>query len=161
MKTAHEIWLLDTSSSMSGDRYDRLKAQLQSLWEGAERVTLIAFATDVVPIESPANLPPARGGTLLAEALTFCLDYAPGRVVVFSDGEPHDENMALDAASNLPGTVETIFFGSSSDRKAIHFMDRLARQNGGQCVKKDILAGETLLSYDVKAMLGLPAPIAL
>lgn len=161
MKSAHEIWLLDTSMSMTGERYDRLKAQLQALWEAAERVTLIAFATEIKPIESPADLPPACGGTLLAQALEHCAEYAPGRVVVWSDGEPKDEDAAIAAARLLPGIVDTIFFGSANDKAAIRFMDRLATDNGGRSVKKDILAGETLLGSDVRTLLGLPAPIAL
>jgi Mg-chelatase subunit ChlD len=161
MKSAHEIWLLDTSASMRGDRYDRLKAQLQTLWEAADRVTLIAFATERHPIVSPADLPEAGGGTLLAEALESCAEYSPGRVVVWSDGEPKDEEAAIAAARLLPGVVDTIFFGDSGDKAAIRFMDRLACDNGGKSVKKDILAGETLLGSDVRTLLGLPAPIAL
>ncbi len=81
--------------------------------------------------------------------------------MVFSDGCPNDEAAAFLSAAALPGIVETIFFGDDGDTHAKAFMEKLARDNGGRWLFKDILKGETLLGQDVRELLGLPAPIAL
>lgn len=160
MKSASEIWLIDVSGSMSGRRWDRLKKDLTKLYP-ATGVTLIAFSTGIEPFDHPDQLPNAHGSTDLAGALTACLEYMPGKVVVWSDGQPDDDADAFKAAACLPGMIDTLFFGDEKDREAIQFMEKLARTNGGRWVAKDILKGESLLTSDVKDLLGLPSPITM
>jgi hypothetical protein len=162
MKSAHEVWLIDVSGSMNGDPYRRLKDQLKKLLDiKKESVVLIAFSTVPEVIGSIDDLPPPHGGTNLTEALEAALEYFPGKAVVFSDGSPDCEDSALVAAQAMPGVVDTVFFGRETDTRAIAFMEKLARNNGGRSASKDVTKGVGLLCEDVKELLGLPAPISL
>jgi hypothetical protein len=158
--SASEIWLVDVSSSMAGERHRRMKEALQLHHAASPAVKLIAFATTPTPIEGPDVLPMAGGGTALHLALQLALADFPGKVVVWSDGRPDDEDAALLAAAELPGVVDSLFFGDEGDDGAKRFLEKLARNNGGRWIFKDILRGDTLLGGDVRELLGLPAPIA-
>jgi hypothetical protein len=158
--SASEIWLVDTSSSMAGERYRRMAEALRTHHAASPRVKLIAFSTTPTPIEGPEALPLAGGGTALHLALQLAMADFPGKVVVWSDGRPDDEDAALLAAAELPGVVDSLYFGDEGDDVAKRFLEKLARNNGGRWVFKDILRGDTLLGGDVRDLLELPAPIA-
>jgi hypothetical protein len=158
--SASEIWLIDSSASMAGERYRRLREQLATLHAAAPHVKLIVFSTAPRAVEGVDRLPSPGGSTALHLALELAQADSPGKDVVWSDGEPDDEDAALGTAASLPGVVDTLFFGDEGDHGARRFMERLARDNGGRWIFKDILKNDTLLSGDVRELLGLPAPIA-
>ena len=159
--SASEIWLVDVSSSMTGERYRRMTEALRALHAGSPHVKLIAFSTGVEEVASPDRLPQPSGGTALHLGLDVAMQHFPGKVVVWSDGCPNDTDAALASAANLPGIVDTLFFGDEGDAQAKQFMEKLARNNGGRWVFKDILKNQSLLCQEVRELLGLPAPIAL
>lgn len=161
--SAHEIWLLDISGSMGGTRIKLLREAVKKYKADAPHVRLAGFANGVVPINSLNELDAItpNGGTNLHLALEHAAELMCGKVIVFTDGEPADEEACYIAASKVPGVVDTIFCGDQDDREARRFCDRLARDNGGQFVAKDIMKGQSLLCAEVRSILGLPAPIAL
>ena len=161
MKSASEVWVMDISGSMTGPRYVRMKAESHQMFQQAGAVTCLAFSSGVRKVEAPDQLPEPFGGTDLATALREASQYFPGKVVVWTDGEPDDEDAALKEAANLPGVVSCVYFGDDNNREAKEFVRRLAQDNGGQFVWKDILKNTSLLEQDVRDVLGLPAPIAL
>lgn len=158
-----ELWLLDISGSMQGKRFDLLKAAVKQWKASAPHVKLLGFGTELDHIGSIEELDRVvcHGGTNLHLGLEYAAEKMCGRVIVFTDGEPHDEAACFDAAANVPGVVSAVFCGDTGDRDAIRFCEKLSRDNGGQSVTKDVLKGETLLCGEVQDLLGLPAPTAL
>ncbi len=159
--TAYMVFLLDVSGSMQGKRISKLAEAVRAYLRELEGVKLLCFASDVTEIASLDALPDPHGGTELHLALDRALEFAPGKVVVFSDGEPSDQDACLASAARLPGVVDTIFCGSENDMEAIRFMERLARDNGGSSIVRDIAKNQSLMGPEVRKLLGLPAPIAL
>ena len=159
--TAAEVWLLDTSGSMRGRRIQLLGQAVTTYRQSAPHVRLIAFATDVREIGSVEDIGTPCGGTNLHLALERAAELMAGKCVVFTDGEPAEPELCFAAASRIPGVVDCVFCGDSDDREAIKFCDRLARDNGGQHVSKDILRGQALICGEVRELLGLPSPIVL
>lgn len=159
--SASEVWLLDTSGSMHGKRIELLKSAVKTYRQSSPHVRLIAFATEVREVQSTEDIGEVGGGTNLHRALERAAALMCGKCVVFTDGEPADKDACFKAASEIPGVVDCVFCGDADDREAIRFCDRLARENGGQHVAKDILKGQSLICGEVRQLLGLPAPIAL
>jgi Mg-chelatase subunit ChlD len=161
--SAYEVWLLDVSGSMGGARIKLLREAVRKLRVDAPHVRLVGFGTTVVPIASMEELDAItpNGGTNLHLALDHAAELMCGKVIVFTDGEPADDEACFAAAGKIPGVVDTIFCGDEDDKDARRFCDRLARDNGGRFVAKDIMKGETLLCSEVRGLLGLPAPTAL
>lgn len=162
-QSVFEMWLLDVSGSMAGKRFDLLREAVKVHRASAPHVRLITFATDIRAIESTEEFDKiiCNGGTNLHLALEYAAEMMCGKVVVYTDGEPHDEKLCFEAATKVPGVVDTIFCGDSDDREAKRFCDKLSRDNGGKFVFRDILKGETLLCKEVRELLSLPSPIAL
>lgn len=163
MKTCFEVWLLDVSGSMRGERFRLLKEAVRSFNQAGKNIDLVTFATEIKVIESFDQLDKITpgGGTNLHLALEHAARLMAGRVVVFTDGEPSDEAACFKAAVEIPGVIDAIFCGDVDDRNAKKFCDRLSRDNGGKFVAKDILQGESLLCSEVRDLLGLPAPISM
>lgn len=159
--TALEAWLLDVSGSMRGQRIELLRKAVAQYHASSPHVRLIAFATEIQEIKSLEDIGEPRGGTNLHLALRRAAELMVGKCVVFTDGEPADEQRCYEAASRIPGIVDTLFCGDTDDRAAKTFCDKLARDNGGSFVAKDILKGQSLICGEVRELLGLPAPVAL
>ncbi len=159
--SASQVWLLDTSGSMKGRRIELLASAVKSYQQSTGGVRLIAFATEIRDPIAIEDLGVPHGGTNLHLALQRAAELMAGKTVVFTDGEPAEPDLCFAAASRIPGVVDCVFCGDSDDREAIKFCDKLARDNGGQHISKDILRGQSLICGEVRELLGLPSPIAL
>jgi hypothetical protein len=146
---------------MCGQRIDRLKDAVRLYREQSPHVRLVAFDTGFRTIGDVSEIGLPAGGTNLHLALDYAASVSAGKVVVFTDGEPTDEAACFEAASRIPGVVNAIFCGDGGDDGGRRFCDRLARDNGGQSVAKDIAKGQAMICDEVADLLGLPAPIAL
>lgn len=83
------------------------------------------FCPSGVPVEP-------LGGTVFVSALNL-LKQADGtdiRLIIISDGEPHDETAALALAAKFSSKLDTIFVGSETGRGR-DFLRRLSMQTGG------------------------------
>lgn len=158
-----DLWLLDVSGSMRGQRFEILKEAVLRHAETVPNVKLLAFSTTIYPLKSLAELDRIipNGGTNLHLALDYAAQNMAASVIVFTDGEPNDAEMCYEAAAKIPGIVHTIFCGHYDDAAAIEFCERLSGDNGGRTVVKDVLNGQSLLGTDIKELLGLPSPLAL
>lgn len=154
------VIVADISGSMSGKKFERLKAGLAELVESVPGCKILAFNDLAVWVEGPGSIPTPDGSTDLAQALEKANAAFPPRVVVISDGHPNNDVAALAAAERCPGQIDVRYIGPDDDRHAIAFMQRLAHMGGGQVVTGD-LANDAAICGPVRAMLGLPAPIAL
>jgi predicted metal-dependent peptidase len=161
--TVAEMWLLDISGSMHGERIEILREQLKRLLEKAPHAHLIPFNTTVLPRAMVQDIDAIRpdGGTELHAALEYAASKMVGQTVVFTDGEPSNRDACFEAAEKIPGVVHVIFCGDKDDKEAIRFCEKLSRNNGGEAILKDVAKGETLLCAEVRSLLSLPAPVAL
>jgi hypothetical protein len=156
------VILCDLSGSMKGEPFNRLREILSQMWSEVEETTDLWYFNDVCyRCERPEKLPEPRLGTRLTEAFKALLPLWPAEVILISDGLPEDQAGALDAASRLPGTINAIFVGPESDRIGYEFMAKLASQNGGQAVHRDLHTSCALIAPAIREMLALPSPIAL
>lgn len=147
--SADVIVLVDTSGSMEAtdapggvSRYNaacKELANLQATLPG--KIAVISFASTVMfcPNGQPFNL---SGGTHLAEALKFArtADVDDMRFVVISDGQPSNEQAALDIAQTYKNRIDTIYVGPQDDYRGREFLVRLAKASGGQSVTADRVA---------------------
>ncbi len=158
-----DLWLLDVSGSMRGQRFEILKEAVLRHAKTVPNVKLLAFSTGICPIKNLDELDRIipDGGTNLHLALDYAAQNMAANIVVFTDGEPFDAEMCYESASKIPGVVHAIFCGHYDDAAAIEFCERLSGDNGGQTVVKDVLNGQSLLGNDIKELLGLPRPVAL
>lgn len=158
-----EMWLLDTSGSMHGERFRLLREAVTQYKRSSEHAQLVVFNTDYRVIKSVSDLAEIvpMGGTDLHLALEYAAQQYCGQVVVFTDGEPSNAEACYEAAQKIPGVVSAIFCGDQDDHEAKTFCDRLSRNNGGRFVSRDILSGQSLICSEVRELLGLPAPTAL
>lgn len=161
--TIAELWLLDVSTSMSGTRIRKLCQAVHAFHQTTPHVHLVAFSTDLQPLKSIKDLDNIIpwGGTNLHLGLEYAAEKMAGRVIVFTDGEPNDEEECFRVANFVPGIISCVFCGDDSDNKAKRFCEKLSRDNGGEFVSRDIAKGYSLLDSQVREVLGLPAPIAL
>jgi Mg-chelatase subunit ChlD len=138
--SAELIVLVDVSGSMNAcdsrggrSRYDVACEELRKLQaRNAGRIAVVGFSDSVA--FCPGGLPPApTGGTLLAKALRF-VQVADGtvRFVIISDGQPFDEQDALDVARQFTSQIDAIYVGPEDDTAAIRLLQRIAKSRGGQ-----------------------------
>lgn len=143
---AEAVILCDTSGSMhtkdsrgGRSRYEvalEELAQLQNANPG--KLAVIAFSDTTVFV--PTGQPPLlSGGTDLAGALRFAkmADTGDMKFIVISDGQPDDEQAALQAAAQFKGRIDCVFVGREDDQPARAFLERLAKRSGGQAVLAD------------------------
>lgn len=156
------VILADTSASMDGPRFRKLKDALRSIWPEISKAVLIEFNTLVQQLSSPEELRDTTGGTDLAGALQAAARLMPSKVIVISDGEPDSAPAALQAAELIPGTIDVIFVGDEGNRIAINFMRQLSALGGGQTIVRDIeKSAQELLAPELRNLLSLEGPIAL
>ena len=160
-RTAFAVWLIDRSGSMVGERWKILCEAVRKYQEDCKNARLVAFATEVCEVKSLAEIRSQAGCTNLHLALDYAASLMAAHVVVFTDGEPSDMEACFRAAVQIPGVVNATFCGDHDDRTAINFCEKLSRDNGGKCVSKDILRGESLICSEVRDLLGLPSPLEL
>jgi len=156
------VILCDLSGSMRGKRISRLKEALESLWATMPRSRLIGFGDKVRTYAAPEDLPDEpSGSTPMTAALDMALVLRPAKVIVISDGQPDNEETALELAGKIPGVIDIVFCGDDKDRSGITFMHKLARVGGGRVVIHDIEKTKALLGPVIKDMLALPGAISL
>ena len=156
---ADVVVIVDTSGSMAaGDsrdgrsRYEVACDELTNLQNSMPgKLAVISFADDVMfcPSGIPYNY---GGGTMLGKALKFAkMADVPGiDFIVISDGEPYDEEQAIEIARTYKNKISTIFVGPEQDWSGgRRFLERLARESGGETTTadraKELAAGVRLL----------------
>lgn len=139
---ADVVIIVDTSSSMgqhdargNQSRYSVACDELQKLQASLPgKLALLSFSDDVqfCPNGIPFNF---NGMTDLAKALKFAkmADVSGIRFIVISDGEPNDEQEALNVAKTYKNKIDTIFVGPEGGNGQ-KFLQRLAKASGGQGV---------------------------
>lgn len=159
---AEIIVLLDVSVSMTArDGYpynldSRFKkacnqlAKLQS--EDPGKVALVCF-DDRQTFESSGIGRQPHGSTDIAGALSFVhkADGTGMQFVLISDGEPDNEESALDQAKQFKSKVHTIYIGPENGQGA-DFLKRLSAVTGGQFSNSGV-AGIGQLSQTVQSYL--------
>jgi len=136
------IIIVDTSSSMGqhdsrggNSRYEVACEELKNLQASLPgKLALLSFSDDVIfcPNGIPFNY---EGMTDLSKALKFAKmgDVSGMRFIVISDGEPNDEQSALDVAKTYKARIDTIYVGPENG-DGQKFLQRLAKVSGGQGV---------------------------
>ena len=139
---ADVIILTDTSGSMAAEdsrdgksRYNVACEELKNLQASLPgKLALLSFSDDVIfcPSGIPFNY---EGMTDLARALKFAkvADVTGIRFIVISDGEPNDEEKALEVAKTYKARIDTIYVGPEGG-SGQEFLKRLAKASGGQGV---------------------------
>lgn len=141
------IVIVDTSASMAQhdvpkselkcSRYDEAVNQLRKLQAQLPgKIAVISFSNS--PVYCPdGNAKFLRGSTNLAAALRLvqAADNCGLRFVVISDGEPDNEQDALDVARGLKTRIDTIYVGPPGGQ-GIDFLRRLAAIHNGQATSK-------------------------
>lgn len=139
---ADVVIIVDTSSSMGQhdsrgglSRYEVACEELKNLQASLPgKLALLSFSDDVVfcPNGIPFNY---NGMTDLAKALKFAkmADVSGMRFIVISDGEPNDEQKALNVAKTYKNRIDTIYVGPEGG-DGQKFLQRLAKTSGGQGV---------------------------
>ena len=153
------VILCDSSSSM--DLPAALgRSRIMSLREALQQVAtpqhkLLAFASDVVTLSSPHDLPEPSGGTDLARGLAAAAEHNPAAVIVITDGEPNSPKAAIAAAGRVSGKIDVIFCGDPADLAAIRFCGMLARIGGGRMLRHDWSLTPSLAA-PIRLLLGGP-----
>ena len=162
--TTTSVILLDVSSSMSRPvaggqrRIDVLAAILKNVV--TPDVRLIAFNDSVFALEHGQPLPEPDGSTALHLALDHASRLSPRRVIVISDGQPDDGEMAIAAARSLCCVINTFHCGDETDRGAVAFMKRLSLLSRGGVGRPQIanLHKPEKLAGELRLLLAAPAP---
>lgn len=139
--SAKMVVIIDVSGSTAAhdarggrSRYEVACEELTGLQEQHPgEIGVIAFSSEVT--FCPSGLPIFEGaGTNLAKALEFTkIADVPGmRFVVISDGEPDDEEKALNVARTYQNRIDTIYVGPESGKHGRAFLERLAQLKQGQ-----------------------------
>lgn len=155
---ADVIIIIDTSGSMHTNdsrggrsRYDVACEELTALQKSMPgKIAVIAFSSSV--LFCPSGIAEyLGGGTDLAKALKFAkvADVAGMQFILISDGQPDDENSALNVAKTYQNKISVIYVGSESNPMGREFLERLAAATGGKTVTaaqaKELQASVTYL----------------
>lgn len=140
------VVIVDTSGSMCANdsqnghsRYEVACAELRKL-QGSNpgKILVISFSDDVKVCLNgiPHNF---MGGTKMGRALQFVKQYdLPNmNIVLISDGEPIDEDMAIRIAQTYKNSINTIYVGPPDEMRGRDFLKRLAAATGGKNVTAD------------------------
>lgn len=137
---ADAVLIVDCSSSMEQrdalggkQRYEVAVSELARIQSSNPgKFAVIAFATTAYFCPD-GNLIRPIGTTNLADALRMAriADVAGMRFIVISDGEPNNENDALNEARKFVGRIDAVYVGPENDIDGGRaFLDKLVRANG-------------------------------
>ncbi len=140
------IVIVDTSASMSQadsrggkSRYDVACDELRALQGSLPgKIAVLGFSSDVM--FCPSGVPIYLGSsTNMAKALQFAkIADTPGmRFILISDGEPDSPSETLSIAGGYRNRIDTIYVGPEHDPLGQDFLQRLARESGGQTITAD------------------------
>jgi hypothetical protein len=171
--------LLDCSSSMAAHvnvelkgkinaerrRIDMLRRVVKSIRLAKPAVRAMAFGplhftatveySSVRMLEPGEDIPEPSGGTPLAEAIEAATAAGGKRLVVISDGEPNDQNRALEAARKHGHRIDCIFIGpDNAHDPGEDFLKRLADASGGSYGKDAMTGGTLALENKIIGLLG-------
>lgn len=174
------IALCDVSGSMESfvgsshsSKFDHLVAALEDVVKGFPQLVIVAFSSRAVKSDvatfkahqkaikgastgkwTPKPFDCLGGSTAMGDALEFvAANYKPRKTILITDGQPDDEDHALQAVELLTGSVDTIYCGPDAD-PGVDFLKRLSRAGVGTQVTWD---GAAELA-PVLRRLALPAP---
>ena len=162
--SADALLIVDMSGSMGDDdapggksRYEAAESELLRLQEqNPGKLAVIAFS-DTAEF-APTGIPRRMGGnTNLAGALRFVkpADGTGVRFIVISDGQPDDEQAALDVARTFESRIDCVYIGPESDYGGGRaFLKRLAKSAGGHFAQGK---APGLLAEQVTLLLGATA----
>ena len=139
----------DFIGSGQTSKYEHLKVALADIRRSYSKVRVILFNS--FPEEwTGAAIPAPAGGTDLAGALRFAMQWRPRKTIIISDGLPDDQWAAQTAADAITGEVDTIYCGPDG-HPAIQFLRSLAHSTGGVSLNWD--GYSTQLGTHVKGLL--------
>jgi hypothetical protein len=155
--------LLDCSGSMyevrpEGRRIDLLRTVLTYVLPNFPSARLVAFGSIAQDISEPSGLPESTlGSTAVHRALAHIAPLRPELLVVISDGEPDNAGAALmEARRSRCPKIATYFTGDEKNRKAVEFLQQLARCStggAGEAVIADLRHPEKLAQALQKVLL--------
>lgn len=140
------VIIVDTSGSMGANdsragksRYNVACEELRDLQNNLPgKIAVIAFSDDVQ--FCPSGIPEFfQGGTNLTKALKFVkvADVPDMRFILISDGQPDDEQSALDEAKKFKNRIDVIYVGPEDRPSGRQFLERLSKATGGVSVTAD------------------------
>jgi len=163
--SADALLIVDMSGSMGANdapggisRYEAAEAELRRLQEQFPgKLAVIAFS-DIAEF-APTGIPRRIGnGTNLAGALRFVkpADGTGIKFIVISDGQPDDEQAALDVARTFTDRIDCVYIGPEDGGAwgGRAFLERLAKASGGTFSKSN---APGLLADQVTLLLGATA----
>jgi hypothetical protein len=128
------LFLLDISGSMDSLMEGKHKIDhLRDIMSKYPNAKMVCFSSKVATINSAKHIPNPNGSTNLALALTYAKmekDESIQRIVLVSDGEPDDKNLAFKAAESLALPIDIIFIGNKGTDAEV-FMEQLAKVTNG------------------------------
>jgi len=149
--------LADISGSMgesvgSVTKYDLLKKALGDPiidWTSQQLISFNSFPEST----TPATLPLPSANTALHRAIDYILPEKPSFTLIITDGQPDDEQAALDAADKLTGIIDVLFIGKDNDVDAIAFLKKLSARNGGKIFVRDLQKTKSLPASALQKLL--------
>jgi hypothetical protein len=139
-----KVILIDTSGSMSqtcrgGEtKMEILKKAIANIdWQNYQ---LICFNSAVEQISHVDRIPYPSGGTALHIAIKYIQKLYPSQTLIICDGEPDDENQAIEEAKQLSGIISTLYIGDDGNKGEIEFMKKMATMGCGKIYVKDLNA---------------------
>lgn len=132
------LLLVDVSGSMKGRKFSKLQESLEKIRQ-KNSIQLLVFGSDVSFV---SQLPNPGGSTPLAKALELSMTRIPKKIVVISDGEPDDEQTAINAANKLKlkGCKISCLYIGEEGGCGYDFLKKLALSCGGEMTSVDLLA---------------------
>ena len=151
--------LLDVSYSMNSrdaregmSRHELAEEELIHLQGTNEgKIALVCFSSSVqVCFDGRPII--ANGGTNLAKGLEQIkmVDGTGIKILVISDGQPDNEQRALEVAGTFSSPINTLHIGPETDIRGKAFLDRLSAKSGGKSMKSKEIGS---LESGVKLML--------
>lgn len=155
------IIIVDTSGSMhthdsrgNKSRFEVACEELASVQANLPgKVAIISF-NDKTQFCPYGILEPPMGGTDMTNALQFAKvadDITGMHFVLVSDGEPDNDNSALEVARTYKNHIDTIYVGPEREGRGRSFLEKLASVTGGKSVTADRVM---LLAEKITLLLG-------
>jgi len=142
-----EFLLCDISSSMlepaagGKQKFNLLEEALEGLKNSSLRVVYFSSSCREGTLD---RVPYPGGGTALHLALAYAGKFRPKRTVIISDGHPDNQNLALQEADSMTGTIDVLYCGPETDTEGIAFLQALTTRTGGRTVTCDLVKQSSL-----------------